>query len=239
MNSNIKKIIVIALILSVAAAASIYAQPVSKNWGVNSQGATSLNPNYDPNNPNCRANGGTGMGQGYGSGYGRGRSRGRNRTGGGCVGCSQSNLSVYQKYAGNPEFRTMLREKDTLRLKHQQANYQRRNSHRVEMRNLTLDYSAKINSAKTSEEKTRLTNELNSVLAKKRTAHRTESLSLRNQHRKQVTSLESKYTGKFPEYFSNRANYNSGRRGSGCGRNSGNGRNRGNGRRNKGNCSGC
>ena len=250
MNSNIKKIIVIALILSVTAVAALYAQQAPANNGQgNSQVYSGKGANYDPDNPNCRLNGGSGMHKGQGAGYSKGYGRHSGARGNGCAGCNnQAMLQSYGKYANDPDFAKMLQERDTLRQSRQKDALIRREAHRVEMRNITLSYAAKLNSAKTAAEKTAVTTEMNKVLNDKRTAFRTSSATLRNAHQKQMAALDSKYSSKFPDYYKNKGTYGKGigvcngtgkGNGNGAGKGNGNGNGNGRGRGNGKGCPGC
>ncbi len=227
MNSNIKKIIVIALILSLTAVAALYAQQAPANSGQgNSQVYPGKGMNYDPNNTNCRLNGGSGMHNGQGYGYSKGYGRHSGARGNGSAGCNnQAMLQTYGKYANDPEFAKMLQERDAIRQTHRKENLARTEAHRVEMRNISLSYAGKLNSAKTAEERAAVTSEMNRVLNEKRTTFRNSSTTLRNTHLKQVTALDSKYNAKFPDYFKNKGTYGTGTcNGTGAGRRNGNGR---------------
>lgn len=244
MNSSIKTIIVIALILSVTAVAALYAQqtPAGNGQG-NSQVYSGKGANYDPDNPNCRLNGGSGMHNGQGAGYSQGYGRHSGARANGCVGCNnQAMLQAYGKYANDPDFAKMLQERDTLRQAHRKETLARTEAHRVEMRNITLSYAGKLNSAKTAEERTAVTTEMNKVLNEKRTAFRNLSTNLRNAHLKQVAALDSRYNAKFPDYYKNKGTYGNGTgtcNGAGAGRGNGTGRGNGNGNGNGKGCPGC
>lgn len=252
MNSNIKKIIVIALILSLTAVAALYAQQAPANNGQgSSQVYSGKGANYDPNNPNCRLNGGSGMHNGQGAGYSQGYGKHSGARANGGVGCNnQAMLQTYGKYANDPDFAKMLQERDTLRQTHRKEALARSEAHRVEMRNISLSYAGKMNSAKTAAERTAVNAEMNKVLNEKRTAFRSSSATLRNAHQKQMTALDSKYGSKFPDYYKNKGTYGKGTgtlnctgtgagRGNGTGAGNGNGRGRGNGNGNGKGCPGC